>query len=226
MYVQHDLRNLEELENWVRLVINRLLEVYRYVTEDFHVNIIPKQELPRYKVGTIREDGTIEHSESNILNFGGPGAWLRSPQTVAISDKAEQLLREGTELSTLPEVLYVNAKREEFFENYRIAVVETETAFEALVDKVVARHYRRQGLSKAQVDNKLKAGLQGLINDHLPRCCRAPFANTSEHTTWDSNLYQLRNDVVHNGAPVNANQARKALDAAEQAIQWIKTNYV
>src|SRR5215204_6408516 len=52
MYVHNDIGNSATLENWFRAVINRLLEVYRYATEDFHVDRIPKRELHRYTVQT------------------------------------------------------------------------------------------------------------------------------------------------------------------------------
>jgi len=99
-----------------------------------------------------------------------------------------------------------------------------DKVFEALVDEVVARYYRSRGLSKVQIDNKLKAGLQGLIKNHLPRCCRYSFVGAPEHATWNSDLYQLRNHVVHDGALVDASQARRALDAAEQALLWMRTH--
>jgi len=217
----------EELHQGVLAVINRLLEVYRYATGEFHIESIPRIELQVDSVSrNLKEDGTLEEPNRETLvglDSGGPDRWLTSARTKPISQEARQFLREGTTLA-IPTVLYLNAEREFTFENHRIAVVEAETAFEAQVDEVVAQYYRSQGLSRAQVDNKLKAGLQGLINHHLPRCCRHPFASTLEHATWNLDLYQLRNDVVHNGAPVEAHQARRALDAAKQAMQWINTN--
>jgi hypothetical protein len=170
MYVQNDIGNSENLENWFRAVINRLLEVYRYVTEDFHVDRIPKRELHRYTVQTIREDGTVESAHS-VVNPGGDDVWLSAaPPPVSVSDKAQQMLQEGTPISSIPQVLYLNAKREESFENYRMAVVEAETAFEALVDQVVGECCVRSGrLSSNEVDSWLDStGVVNLIKHHIP----------------------------------------------------------
>jgi hypothetical protein len=216
----------EELKRWALTVINRLLDVYRYATGESHINSISRIELQVDSVSrALKEDGTLEEpNRETLIGFDpGPNRWLTQARTEPIPEEARQFLREGAELP-IPTVLHLNAEREYILENYRIVVVEAETAFEALVDEVVARYYRSQGLSKAQVDNKLEAGLQGLINDHLPRCCRRPFAGTAEHAAWASDLYQLRNNVVHDGVSVDASQARRALDAAEQALSWIRTH--
>jgi hypothetical protein len=215
----------EELKRWVLTVINRLLDVYRYATGESHINRIPRIELQVDSISrALKGDETLEEQNRETLiglDIGGPNRWLTQARTEPITEEARQLLQEGTE-PPIPTVLHLNAKREYVFENYRIVVVEAETAFEALVDEVVAQHYRSQGLSKVQVDKKMEAGLQGLINDHLPRCCRRPFVGTPEHAAWVSDLYQLRNEVVHDGVSVDASQARRALDATEQALSWIR----
>jgi hypothetical protein len=95
IYVYSETGNNEELENRFRAVINRLLEVYRYATEDFYVDLIPKWELHPYKVRTIREDGTVE-SERSVVNPGGDDVRLGPATTVSVSDEAQQILQEDT----------------------------------------------------------------------------------------------------------------------------------
>lgn len=226
MHVEYELDNQSPILNRVHAVINRILEVYRYTMGEFHVGTIPKNELHDYMVRTLNADGTFGDKVSMVSMPSG--GWLTYVEPQPVPDETRSFLTAGTELP-IPRVLYLNAKREEFYESYRLAVVEAETAFEALVDQVIAQYYRNKGLSKTQVDNKLKAPLQGaggLIETHIPRCCGCPFIGTSEHAAWKSDLYQLRNDVVHDGVPVDANQARKALDAADKALQWITMHCV
>ncbi len=127
------------------------------------------------------------------------------------------MLRDGTELP-IPRTLYQNAKREELLENYRLAVVEAETAFETLVDQTVSQYYKDQGLSGADIENKLKAKLWKLIREHIPQACGQHFEGTAECAAWESDLYRLRNHVVHDGASVSADEAHKALEAAGQAL--------
>lgn len=218
----------EKIGGFVHKVINRLLEVYRYATGEFHVNHVPSRELGGFSIRATSEDGTLENKE--ILTPGPVGAapskhpddgWLTVARKEPVSAEAKQMLQEGTSLP-IPEVLLMNAKREDLFENYRIAVVEAQTAFEALVDRVITEHYRRKGVPEGEIDKKLETSLMNLIHDHIPSCCDAQFVGTVEYEFWKHNLYELRKDVVHEGASVNAAQATEALEAAEKAFSWLK----
>jgi hypothetical protein len=64
--------------------------------------------------------------------------------------------------------------------------------------------------------------LKNLIEHHLSKCCKEAFEGTPQHTAWETDLYNLRNSVVHNGASVDDKQSQQALAAAEQAIKWIE----
>jgi hypothetical protein len=159
--------NDQELVRWVHAVINRLLSVYRHSTGEFHVNTVPLRELGFNRVRTINDDGTSQ--ERRIGLSQAITGWLTVTRTQPVPEEARRILCEGTDLP-IPNFLYLNAKREELFENYRIAVVEAETAFEALVDQAIAQYYRRQGLTTAQIENKLRASLIDLLGHHIRRC--------------------------------------------------------
>jgi hypothetical protein len=220
MYIENDLTDSEELWNWVHTIINRLLSVYRYSMEEFYIDTVPKDELNIGTITTINEHGRL--SETRIgFQAASSSRWLTRARTRPIPDEARRILRDGTELP-ISKVLFLDAKREHLFENHRIAVVEAETAFETLIDQVIAQYYRGQGLSTAEIENKLRAGLTNLIAHHIPRCCGAAFESTSEHAAWQTDLYELRNSVVHDGASVSAEQTSQALDAAERAMRWIE----
>jgi len=221
MYVEADMMDAyRELLGWVQAVINRLLEVYRYTTGEFHVEAIPKNELRPFSVQNVKEDGTLENREKMVSGPIG-GEWVRVARTEPIPAEAQRILRDGTNLP-IERMLYLNARREALFENYRIAVVEAETAFETLVDRAITEHYRRQGRSGSDIENILRAGLKNLIEHHLSKCCKEAFEGTPQHTAWETDLYNLRNSVVHNGASVEDEQCQQALAAAEQAIKWIE----
>lgn len=88
----------------------------------------------------------------------------------------------------VPQVLLLNARREALLENYRLTVVEAETAFEALVDQAVSQYYRSKGASPDEIGRKLEAGLKNLIRDHLPKACGGKFEGTKIHEAWQRNL--------------------------------------
>lgn len=213
----------KEIQGWIHAVINRLLEVYRYQTGEFHVDAIPINELWEYEIMDTNEDGTTFPSSVKCRRYFPLGSGVSLARIAPVPTEARQLLRDGTKLP-IPRTLYLNAKREELLENYRLAVVEAETAFETLVDQTVSQYYKEQGLSSTSIENKLQTSLKNLIKHHIPQACGQHFKGTAEHAAWESNLYRLRNEVVHEGASVSADEAHKALEAAGQALQWIEAN--
>lgn len=220
MHVERD--GSKEIQKWLHTEINRLLDVYRYTTGEFHVDTVPANELWEYEVMDTKEDGETFPNPIECRRVLPLGYGVRLARTAPISAEAKQVLRDGSELP-IPQALYLSAKRAQLLENYRSAVVETETAFEALVDQTVSEHYRNQGISNKEVASKLETSLTNLIRDHIPKCCGQKFEGTAEHKLWKDALYELRNDVVHDGASVTAEQAEKALESAEEVLRWIET---
>jgi hypothetical protein len=217
----------EKIDDFVYKVINRLLDVYRYATGEFHVGHVPRGELGGFAIGATRDDGTLENRE--IMTTGSAGVirdpedvWLTAPRKVPISPEARQMLQEGIN-PPIPEMFLMNAKREDLFENHRIAVVEAQTAFEALVDRVLTEYYRWEGVPEEEIDRKLGTSLINLIHDHLPNCRDEPFEETMEYESWKSNLYELRIDVVHDPS-VSAAPAKEALEAAEKVFSWLRNH--
>ncbi len=209
-----------EIEEKARAVLNRLIEVYRFATNEFYLAPVPRNEMQQYTIFIVNDDGVIKpmtpFQATWILGDG-----LTAPRIAQIPDFAREILRSGNQLP-IHRILYLNARREEVFENYRIAVVEAETAFEVLVDEVVSKCYRTQGHSARDVDAKLQAGFENLLKDHLPKACGEPFTGTKAHSDWKNDLYILRNAVIHDGASVTSDQTKKALDVAERALSWLE----
>ena len=229
----NDIGERDELQRCVLAVINRLLEVYRYATGESYISSIPRIELQIGSVSrALKEDGTVEEqNRERMIGFeAGPdplleGArrWLTTARTEPVTEEAREYLQVGDDLP-LPTMLYLNAEREYIFESYRIAVVEAETAFEALVDQVVDNYYKSMNRSSRDIENILRQDIVNLLRDHIPQCCGGEqFEGTPEHCAWRNDLYKLRKGVVHDGEPVNAVQAEKALEAADKAMKWIET---
>lgn len=212
-----------ELRRMVLAVLNRLIEVYRFTTGEYYLESIPMHELREYDTSIIKEDGSKapEMAHSGTFGYG-----LTLARYAPIPDMSRQLLLTGAEVP-VPDLLLLNARREYLLEDYRIAVVQAETAFEALVDEVVSHYYRATGRSDAEVDVILNnTGLKNLLKDHIPKCCTNAFVGTQEYTTWESDLYSLRNAVVHRGASVDAAVVNKAIDAGEKAMKWIASGFL
>ena len=212
--------NEDDLVNQAHRVLNRLLDVYRVTTGEFYVDTLPKAELRTLEVHTVTDQGAMSPVATHIERFGHALSIARS---APIPPEALAFFADGAELP-MHRVLFLNARREQILENYRLSVVEAETAFEVMVDEVVSRYYRTRGHTNVEITNQLKAGLQNLLKGHIPRCCGQPFVDTEVHNAWNTDLYMLRNSVVHDGASVKAEQAAKALDAGNKALEWLSAN--
>jgi hypothetical protein len=186
----------EEVRRWVHAVINRLLEVYRFTEGEFHVDTVPENELWEYEVQTWTEDeaGSPASEVVEAKRFYPPMWGMQLARIASIPDIAKRLLADESQLP-VPQVLLLNARREALLENYRLAAVEAETAFEALVDQAVSQYYRSKGASSDEIGRKLEAGLKNLIRDHLPKVCGGKFEGSEAHEAWQRDLYDLRNEV-------------------------------
>ena len=170
----------EELRMLTHKAINRLLDVYRSATKESHIGHIPIQELgpsnTSHGVYDFTDDGGVW--ELNSFRFDmGSGLTLSRTQEMdgnSILDLANE--------RPLPvvDLLVLNARRSLLFEDYRIAVIEAETAFEVGVDQILTRYYLSQTTkstegyvvrahSREDVDRLLDAGLTNLIKNHLPK---------------------------------------------------------
>ena len=169
-------------------------------------------------IRTLDDNGILSAEITYGEDFGY-GVMLACLSSIPYA--AKQLLLSGSEVP-ITRILLLNARREELLENYRLAVVEAETAFETLIDEIVVRHYRKAGLSEPEIDAKLNAGLKNLLRNHVPSCCGENFVGQQEHADCESDLYNVRNRVVHSGAPVSAVEVSKALTAADKALDWLE----
>ena len=131
------------------------------------------------------------------------------------------LLKDGGPVPII-EVLLLNAHRALVFEDYRLAVVEAETAFEVALDQVITQHYRSKNRTATEIEQILGAGLKNLIKQHIAQATAKNFAATEEYKIWKEKLYDVRNAVIRDGRDVDPDEARRAVKAAENAISWLR----
>ena len=203
-------------------VLNRLLEVYRVSTWEAHVDRIPEVEWPSATVFEIDE----ENRPLEPRYYQPLGGGLTLARNVQISEWAIRALRDN-EPSPVVDMLLLNARRALVFEDYRLAVVEAETAFEVAIDQAVTNHYRSKQRSEADIRNILECGLSNLIKHHLPLPSGGiAFADTDQHAAWEQHVYKLRNRIVHDGVNVKDDAARHAVETVECAVTWLRDQFI
>ena len=135
----HDVARQEALN-----VINRLIEVFRQITDSFHLKRIPMAEIFQSDTMWYHDDelivGTHHSSFGNGMTLGITGV---TPQTL---DTLRGRLKSGEEVA-LPFELFMDAKDRLHRGEYRLAVVDARTALEVWVDKILLVYFQIQETS-------------------------------------------------------------------------------
>ncbi len=200
----------------VNEVVNRILEVYRFEMDEFHVAAIPPGELGPLIIRCLNDDGSPTRELSFAHTFG---AGIALARTASISNAARDYLLTGKQYPVW-KILVLNAKREHVFGNHRLAIVEMESAIEALVDHVVADGYCSKSVSDAKIEAILECGLKNLMTAHLDAVNRG-VSQTQEYSDWDSAVYERRNEIVHDGASATFQEAEEALAVGQRLVALI-----
>jgi hypothetical protein len=198
-------------------IINRLIDVYRYTTGEYYLERIPQNELRRIDVITRLNNGQVP-----LVSMSNFGEGLIIACYSDIPQEAIDILQSGEE-PPIYSMLLLNAKRELLFENYRLAIVEAETAFEVYVDTIITEYYRKKGLSETAIKSKLGGGFKNLLTNHINKICLEEFVGCKEHSNWESKAYLKRNAIVHDGASANKQDTDEAIECVETAILWIQS---
>ena len=235
--------------------LNNILEIYRYVSMDPFVRSVRADHDAYYtvvSVGSLPSDlGDVQAIDAlrqlRAVQFGREIGISRS-HLVGLNSfddlfARDQLPRENLQvLKTLVRSphelelfhqLVLSAVRRLKRNEHALAVLDAQSAFEAIVASLTAEHLRRSGTSDANVERAMTAGgsLHGLQRrlielDRVAPSYKPPtraFLGTTEESEWRSKTYRLRNRVVHEGLrSVTFTEAKEAVAAALRAINEVQ----
>jgi tetratricopeptide (TPR) repeat protein len=106
------------------------------------------------------------------------------------------------------------------------AVLETSTAIELLVNRVVLGIELEKGSSQERIDNLLEdTGFQNLIKDHLAKrlgvALDKQFNGSDPLSNWLRVAYKLRNRVAHTGYKPTVSETIEAMRLASDLIHFV-----
>jgi len=113
--------------------------------------------------------------------------------------------------------------------NYRLAVIEAETAFEAALWAYLRDYYRRIGESDDVIDAKFKRwrrSFTGMIKkqfkDALDSTCKRFCPGETYYDTWDEKVWNLRGALVHGSSrDASLEEATEALQTIENTLEYL-----
>jgi hypothetical protein len=101
-------------------------------------------------------------------------------------------------------------------------VIDIGTAVESLVTVSIREAMRVRGSSEADISEVFEAKWKTVYNRSLLEILDVPVgAGGAAHSMWWADAYKLRNDVVHRGTAVAAEEAERAVARSWDFFEWV-----
>ena len=199
-------------------LINRLLDICRDVKGDYYIRITPS-DIYSY---------TISHINLLGQEVGGGGFSMGGNNTTTFGvtvkkehlDLIKKLLQTDSKLPLFQELLF-NAWDYYFYGNYKLSVIESETAFEVFIKHLVYKKYKECGKPDLYINKVLERSFKNILIDHIPSIINYNFYNSKEYTKWNENVYEIRNEIIHEGKDVSSDMAKISVETVPDTIRFI-----
>lgn len=214
-------------------VANYFIKVYREVTHDFHIKSFPRDEVYRATINWFDGSeflGGVEHGSF------GKGMTL---EPVGLLPETDQKFRQRLKVYSLTPLyteVAMNARDYLDLGNYRMAVIESRTCVEVVIDQLLQAHFTERGtsvekvkrllnvrrkdiqtiedaLEKAWINNKLTKGLKHVLGKGLDE----------DFVLWEKWLKAKSNRerAVHRAVDVSEADAKDAIETLSQIFDFI-----
>lgn len=212
-------------------IVNRFLEVYRFNSKQYHVKLLTGREVQfDYILAFMLNENPPSSPTSNFttklvqITYGGDLLPQINPlPNKIVSDIQTQLKSlQGVPLS---ENLLLNAYNYLNQGEYRLTVIEVETAFEAAIYQHLRKYFRNNLDSLIEAETKAQNKFTNLIKSKF---CRPAFGDkifhekTTEFKVWRSKVMELRNNLVHGKIDtVTKEEAKDAIQTIEDTLNYL-----
>lgn len=203
--------------------VNRLLRVYRFVTADYYIPTLAMEDVDLYFGVAIADTGATRlRAVWTPKGRGEPGVNLLPDKTAEQVGEIKEMLRTGGPVPAAEELL-MSARDLLDTASARLAVLEAQTAFELVVNRLVAQHYRDDGYSERQIEDKLlRCGFKNLLRDHLSAKVKPFDAGMPVHDNYWAETYVPRNGLVHGTRThITEAEAERAVRRVEEALEYL-----
>jgi len=215
---QYKETSLSEIREKTHEIVNRILDIYRFVTNENHIE--------RLSDINIRDIYFVDHNIGfNFLKMGSgiESAIVNRPKTEI--DAIRKTLKDGSPCP-IYELLFLNAEASYHKRMFTLAVVESFQALEIFLENFLISKLNCV-LSEKEVDEKLgktwrtKERLKTL----LPEVgVKPPLEDRGLWDHWCTMYDKIRNEVIHKGKEIGATETRKTIDLNKEMVNWIKNN--
>lgn len=220
-------------------VVNYFIAIYREVTNSFFVKTISRDDIYKAIINWY-EDEELLCGDLNV-QYGKHGLTLEAKLKPDIEQKFRDRLKENLQPSIIAE-LAMNARDYLELDNYRMAVIESRTCIEVLIDRLLLGYFECNNINiedakdvlkvradvvcdsmedvvqVARINDKLKSGLKEAIGRSL----------AENNDIWERwlKVKTLREGAVHKGSIVSETDAIEAVNVLMDIIDFIKSGTV
>jgi len=214
-------------------IANYFIAVYREVTRDFYIKTFSKDEIYRATINWFDGSeflGGVEHGSF------GKGMTLEPVGLLPETDqKFRQRLKVYGPLSLYAE-LAMNARDYLDLGNYRMAVIESRTCIEVIIDQLLEANFTERGVNVEEARKLLNVSKKGVqtiadvlekawINNRLTKGLKYVFGKglAEDIALWEKWL-KAKNDrerAVHEGADISEANAKEVIDTLYQIFNFI-----
>lgn len=210
---------------------NRLLELYRFCVKEPHVKALTGREL-RFDfrfVLLFNQNHPDETSSNFTVKISPTNYWgdLYPPFQNVPSVVEEDLRNRLKSLFQVPlaETLILNAYEYIAQGNYRLAIIEAETAFEAAVHHYLQIFYIQDPKMLSEIERLSKDSFTNLVKSRKlrPAFDGKKFTdNVPEFESWRKKVMERRNQLVHGkNETVTKQEAIDAINTIEQVLSLL-----
>ena len=202
--------------------LNRLVRVYRFVTAEYYIPKLSIEDVDSY-FGVALADTAPTRPKMQWLPMGrgGPNvSLLPDKPLLQLGEIREMLLSEDP----IPdeEELLMSARSLLDSGSPRLAVLEAQTAFEVVVDRLVATYYHNLSYADAKIQAILGCGFKNLLDHHLsPKIKPFDEGMPVRHRYW-TKAYIPRCDLAHGDeTEITSEDAEQAIRSVEEALEYL-----
>lgn len=207
---------LEKVKALVIDVVFYLTKIYKYCAKDFSIRFnppiiveifFPERNLGFYVIdGALIRDATINNAKHEIEQF-------------------EQLSEEGFE-PTLDLILLMDAKSAFLAQEYKLAILEAFQAMDVFLETFMRAGFEKKGLDASAVEQKLENTwkTRERVEKLLIDLCGKGLSQIDGKcgSDWHNMYENVRNVMIHKGYQPSRDDALKAVNLNEAAIEIIR----
>ena len=198
-------------------VVNRVLDVYRYVVRASHIERVGRPNV--HNVYFTKEN--VGFYIMSALDSGVGSAMMN--QSRAVGSQIRHMLDSG-ELPPFPELLQLDAEGSLERRAYTLAVVKSFQALEIFVENFLLGRYQALGLTEQEALRVLE--VRWRTKERLKDLMRDTTGHSASEVPWwqewSAHYEKVRNEVIHRGKEPSEDEAKRVVHLNTDLMTWVK----